>query len=210
MTRTLLERHEDVPAEHYDVAIKKNVFQKYWHFRRFMEVDKFVIPVSGNILDVGCHSGLFTSRIIKKMDDVGGIYGVDVSRCAIDRAKKRIPKGHFKIADAHKLPFPGNFFNAVFCLEVIEHVDYPQQVISEIKRVLKRGGYAILLVPTDNLLFKIIWFLWTLKYKVWRHTHIQSFNGDKLEKLIESNKLKIIESKKFNLGMLKMVKFIKV
>ncbi len=209
MTKTLLERHEDVPSDHYDLAVKNNILQKYWHLRRFYEVNKFITPVSGNILDIGCHSGLFTSKILKKTGKVG-IYGIDVSKTAIEKARKRITKGHFQVADAHKLPFKSGFFNAAFCLEVIEHVDYPQDVISEIKRVLNKEGYGIILVPTDNLLFRMIWFLWTLKYKVWRHTHVQSFTGQKLEELIKLTGMEIINSKTFNLGMLKLVKFVKV
>lgn len=206
--RSLQERHEDVPADHYDLAIRNNIFQKYWHLRRLAEVDKFVIAVGGNVLDVGCHSGLFTDRIIKKITP-SGVYGIDVSPGAIKKARKRIPEGHFHVTDAQQLPFRDNFFDAVFCLEVLEHVDYPDKVLSEIKRVLKKGGYGIILVPTDNLLFKLIWFLWNLKYKVWTHTHVQSFTNTTLEDLIKKNGLKVIDSKTFHLGMLKLVKFLK-
>ncbi len=206
--KTLLERHEEVSADHYDRGIKNNIFQRYWHSKRFIEVEKLITSVSGDILDIGCHSGLFTKRIHGKLLP-NKIYGVDVSKVAIGRAKKRIPSGYFQIADAQNLPFENNTFAAVFCLEVLEHVDYPQKVLSEIKRVLKKGGYSVLLVPMDNLLFKLIWFFWNLKYKVWTHTHVQSFTNSKLEDLIEEKGLKITDSKTFHLGMLKLVKFLK-
>lgn len=208
MSKTLLERHEDVPSDHYDLGIKNNLFQKYWHGRRFLEVDKFITPVSGKVLDIGCHGGLFTERIIKKISSKK-IYGIDISSEAIEGAKKRIPVGHFKVANAQQLPFADNSIDVVICLEVIEHVDNPRKVLSEIKRVLKKEGYGIILVPTDNLLFKLTWFLWTLKYRVWRHTHVQSFTQDKLEVLIKAADMGVVRSKSFNLGMLKLVKFIR-
>lgn len=208
MTKTLLEFHEDVPADHYDLAIANNIFQKYWHLRRFTEVDKFVTAVEGKVLDIGCHGGLFTSRLRKRIGS-GKIYGIDISANAIKKAGERIPGGSFRVADAEYLPFKNNFFNAVFCLEVLEHVDHPEEVLSEIKRVLKSGGYGIILVPTDNLLFRMTWFLWNLKYKVWTHTHVQSFTNSKLENLIKKNGFKIVSLKTFHLGMLKLVKFIK-
>lgn len=206
--KSLLERHEDVPSDHYDLAIQNNWFQKYWHWRRFLEVDKYITPVSGKVLDIGCHSGLFTQRVIKKTSS-HEIYGIDLSPKAIEGVKQRIPFGNFKVADAQDLPFADNSFDAIFCLEVIEHVDDPEKVILGIKRVLKKRGYGVILVPTDNLLFKFIWFLWNLKYKVWSHTHVQSFTNSKLEDLIEMNRLKITHSKIFNLGMLKLVRFSK-
>lgn len=202
--KSLVEIHEDVPADHYDQGIKRNLFQKFWHSRRFTEVLKKIRSVNGPILDVGCHSGTFTKKIIEKLNNKQ-IYGVDISNRAIDLAKEKMPYGHFEVASAEDLPFNENFFEAVFCLEVLEHVDDPKKVLSEIKRVLKKEGYVIFLVPSDNKLFKIIWFLWTLYYPVWRHAHVQSFSGSILEDFISSMRFKIEEVENFNLGMLKLI-----
>lgn len=204
--KSLLEIHEDVPAEHYDKGIEKNIFQRYWHLKRFSEVKKVIKPVSGRWLDVGCHSGTFTSKILPKIGSKK-VSGVDISSSAITLAKKRIPEGGFQVADARKLPFKTNTFEAVFCLEMLEHVDDPISVISEIKRVLKPKGYGVILVPSDNRLFKIVWFLWTMYYSVWRHAHVQSFQNKDLEKIIKKTGLKLKLSKTFNFGMLKLVVF---
>lgn len=204
--RNLVAIHEDVPADHYDVGIAKNLFQKYWHFRRFREVGNVIKAVNGPVLDVGCHGGTFTKLILEKTA-TKEIYGVDISYLAIALIKKKIPFGHFKVADASSLPFQSNFFDEVFCLEVLEHVDNPKQVLNEIKRVMKESSFGVVLVPTDNKLFRTIWFLWTLYYPVWRHAHVQSFNEDSLERILEDTGLKIIQVKTFNLGMLKLVVF---
>lgn len=44
------------------------------------------------------------------------------------------------VADAHKLPFRDGSFDAVIARALIEHVEIPDQVISEVSRVLKPGG----------------------------------------------------------------------
>lgn len=199
-----MEIHEDVPANHYDEGIKNNLLQRIWHARRFSKIREIVKPVDGAILDVGCHGGTFTQKLLAKVGSKK-IYGVDISQSAILLAKKRIPFGEFKIADAASLPYEDSFFEAVFCLEMLEHVDNPIKVLSEIHRVLKRGGYAIILVPSDNSMFKFIWFLWTLYFPVWRHAHVQSFKNSKLEKILKSLNFKKIDSQTFNLGMLKRV-----
>lgn len=202
--KSLQEIHEDVPAEHYDRGIKKNLFQKYWHFKRFQEVQRVVKPIDGAFLDVGCHSGTFTSKVLEKIGSKK-VYGIDISPTSIELIKKRIPFGKFTAGDASNLPYKTNFFEAVFCLEMLEHVDSPQEVLSEIKRVLKKNGYGVFLVPSDNKLFKIVWFLWTLYYPVWRHAHVQSFKNRDLEKILIKLKFKKIKSKTFNLGMLKLI-----
>lgn len=50
-------------------------------------------------------------------------------------------------ADGAKLPFPDDSFDAVFCLEVLEHVPEPAMVMQEISRVLKPGGRAWISMP---------------------------------------------------------------
>lgn len=50
-------------------------------------------------------------------------------------------------ADAAQLPFKDEQFDAIVCLEVIEHVPNPQQVLNEISRTLKKGGQVWLSMP---------------------------------------------------------------
>lgn len=207
--RTLKQIHEDVPVDHYDKGIKKNFFQKIWHHSRFTQIDKEIIPLSDKVLDIGCHSGLFTKRI-KERSKAKKIYGIDISRNAIIHARQRIKDGNFQVADAHKLPFKDNTFGAVFCLEVLEHIENPSQVLSEIHRVLKPKGYSLVLIPTNNLPFRIIWYIWNRIYDVWNHAHVQDFRDNSLEKLVKKANLHISSVKKFNLGMLKIIKFYKL
>ena len=204
MHKSLLKIHEDVAANHYDEGLKRNLFQRYWHSRRFSEILKVIKPVDGLVLDIGCHGGTFTNVILSKIG-TKKIYGIDISYSAIEYAKKKIPDGHFKVADAVNLPFKNNFFDTVLCLEVLEHVDDPSKVVDEIYRVLKKDGYVIILVPTDNRLFKIVWFLWTFYYPVWKHAHVQSFTGKTLERVIKESGLEIKYVKTFNINMLKLI-----
>ena len=49
--------------------------------------------------------------------------------------------------DVHDIPFEGGKFDVVFCNHVMEHVNDDKKAMSEIYRVLKPGGFAILQVP---------------------------------------------------------------
>lgn len=52
-------------------------------------------------------------------------------------------------AAADDLPFPDRTFDRVLCLSLLEHVPQPGAVITEIHRVLIRGGRAVFEVPAD-------------------------------------------------------------
>ena len=52
--------------------------------------------------------------------------------------------------DIHAIPFQDDKFDVVFCNHVLEHVRDDMKALSEINRVLKHGGFAILQVPFFN------------------------------------------------------------
>lgn len=49
--------------------------------------------------------------------------------------------------DIHRIPFEADTFDVAFCNHVMEHVDDDHQAMSELHRVLKPGGWAIIQIP---------------------------------------------------------------
>ena len=56
-------------------------------------------------------------------------------------------KGVTYIADVHRLPVVDSAYDVVVCTQVLEHVQYPQQVLKELNRVLRPGGSLFLTAP---------------------------------------------------------------
>lgn len=209
-TQSAAHLHENVPPDWYHNSMKVNAGQKYWHTRRFDEVGKLMEPVDGQVLDIGCADGVFTNVILKKTK-AKKVIGIDVLKSSIDWAKnhwKKNKKLTFSVGNAHELKYKSNTFSAVFALEVLEHVPEPLKVFKETKRVLKPGGYSVFLVPSDNRLFKVIWFFWTKFWRgrIWDDCHIQSYTDHGLAKLVAKSGLVVEEDKTFLLGMLNVVK----
>ena len=209
-----LELHEHVPANWYYDSIKKDFFQRIWHKSRFREIERISMPAS-EVLDVGCADGMFTN-VILLATRAKKIIGLDVVKTSVEWARKHWKKNNkmkFVVGDAHDLKFPSNSFDAVYCLEALEHVVDPKKVLLEFKRVLRKGGFGVFLVPSDNNLFKIIWWLWLHFYPrgwVWRDTHIQTYRGNYLPAVCRKVGFKVEIDKKFNLGMLHLVRVRKV
>ncbi len=53
---------------------------------------------------------------------------------------------HFDITD---IPFPDRSFDVILCSHVLEHVDDDRRAMGELLRILRPGGWALVLVPID-------------------------------------------------------------
>lgn len=56
-------------------------------------------------------------------------------------------------SDAVQLPFAESSFDAVFILDVLEHIDDDETVLREIRRVLRPGGSLLITVPAFMFLY---------------------------------------------------------
>lgn len=86
------------------------------------------------VLDVGSGPG----HVAKALSDVGAaVRGVDFSEEMVAVAAERFPTLTFEYANAEKLPFEDNTFDAAIANFVVHHLARPAAVFREISRVLK-------------------------------------------------------------------------
>jgi 2-polyprenyl-3-methyl-5-hydroxy-6-metoxy-1,4-benzoquinol methylase len=104
--------------------------------------------IKGRVLDIGGGSGK-VARFYQLNDRNEDVHVIDLSSAAIEIA---MSKGHpAQVLDIQNsaLPYPNDYFDVVLLQEVIEHLQKPDFVLSEIQRVLKNGG--VLFLTTPNL-----------------------------------------------------------
>lgn len=194
--------YRQVPPDYWDTSYKNNIFQRLWYYLRFRALRRITkdINASSNVLDIGCGSGFSIEKIVPESFNV---YGIDINEELIAYAKKTRPNYHFQTGDAENLPFEDKFFDAVFYLDVIEHLKNPALSLKEAYRVLKPEGMVIILVVKEHHpIFKIIWWLWRkTKGKVWQDSHLWIFNEKTLSEIAVEAGFNAFKIHKTHFGM---------
>jgi SAM-dependent methyltransferase len=63
-------------------------------------------------------------------------------------------------SDSLVLPFEESLFDLVICTEMFEHLLWPQQLLKEVKRILRENGLILVSVPNiTSLTYRIAWLL---------------------------------------------------
>ena len=97
-----------------------------------------------DILDVGCGPGFYSMLFGSKGYRVTGIdYSDKMVEEARKNAKDRGVEADFRVMDAQDLQFPDGSFDLVLSRDVFWCLEHPERAYSEILRVLRPGGMAI-------------------------------------------------------------------
>lgn len=92
------------------------------------------------ILDVGTGTGRVSVPLLQRGAD---LVGCDISTRMMARLRQKFPSARLVEADASRLPFPANHFEAVITCHVMHLIGPWREAIREYRRVLRPGGVYI-------------------------------------------------------------------
>ena len=149
---------------------------------------------NGNFLDIGSGLGLglaYAQKLGFKL------YATEFDQNAIDFINTNFDADCF-FGDLKNAKYPNNFFDLIHVSHVIEHVTDLDEFITEIKRVLKKGGFVCIGTPdSSSFLYKLYNNLMFLNFKVPKiidgieHTFI--FSNKLLSNFAHKYNFKIVE-----------------
>ena len=108
------------------------------------------IPQGGITLDVGSGPGNVTASLARAAGPDGLALGVDISEPMLARAVRAEagPNVGFLRADAQRLPFRDETFDAVVSIAMLQLIPEPAAALAEMVRVLRPGARMAVMVPT--------------------------------------------------------------
>ncbi|MCZ6764413.1 MAG: class I SAM-dependent methyltransferase [Alphaproteobacteria bacterium] len=117
-------------------------------------IDRYLGDAAGKkVLDLCCGN----NRLGDLITGVTDIVGIDISNVAIEQARDRsAPRFRFQRGDAHNIECADETFDIVIFCDSTEHVRHIETVLSEMARVLKKGGSAFLTAANVNSVNQIM------------------------------------------------------
>jgi ubiquinone/menaquinone biosynthesis C-methylase UbiE len=118
------------------------------HLHRYSIATNYILDKV--VLDIACGEG-YGSNLMSKSAKF--VYGVDIDSETIANAKIKYVKSNlnFQTGSADNIPIPDASIDVVVSYETIEHHDKHDEMMLEIKRVLKSDG--VLIISTPDKLF---------------------------------------------------------
>jgi SAM-dependent methyltransferase len=125
-----------------------------WAWRRRRALLLREVRPGERVLDLGCGAG----RFVAALRDAGADpVGVELAETALARARSNVPGADLRpVAPDGSLPLGHGEVDVVWCSEVLEHVPDTVALLTEVRRVLRRGGRLLVTVPDHGRVKRVV------------------------------------------------------
>lgn len=172
----------------FDKDYFKNYKEQSFKWEFWSSIAKKYTNKDSFILELGCTYGY----LFKHLEDYKNLYGIDISKHAINVSKSLNHTANFQVMDVQDLKFKPKTFDLIIAIDVLEHLPDPKKGIKEISKVLKPLGILIITTPNPDS------YSHRIKKKKWfaynDQTHISIHNKDYWLNLLKENNFKIKKS----------------
>ena len=146
-TEELVALYQHDMQEIWDRSIAPQIWNQYHN-----QLDLCLSLASQNgvldILDVGCAQG----TLALKLAEAGHrVLAVDLRQGFLDYAKSRHEYGKIEFLQGNVLELElDRSFDLIFANQIVEHLVYPDRLLSRLKACLKPGGMLVMTTPNGN------------------------------------------------------------
>jgi cyclopropane fatty-acyl-phospholipid synthase-like methyltransferase len=180
--------HYRIDAEEFDYFDRDFVTPDERRRREFMCAAVSVRP-GQTLLDIGSGAGWFPIAMARAGARVTAL---DLSARNLDRIREIEPAVHTCTGDALEPPAELGTFDWITAFEVLEHLPDPEAAVAAWKALLNPGGRIVIAVPYKEKIAYTLCIHCNRKTPV--HSHLHSFSGKSLARLLRSQGLRMAGS----------------
>lgn len=146
-----------------------------------------------NVLEVGCATGSSLLEIKNRYKNAN-LYGIEICE-GPGNVAKNLCNCIVGNIENENLPYEDNFFDYIIFGDVLEHLNDPWKILSDMKKYLKKDGYIIASIPNImhvSILYRLFngFFTYT-DAGILDKTHLRFFTLAEIENLFNSNNYEI-------------------
>jgi ubiquinone/menaquinone biosynthesis C-methylase UbiE len=128
-------------------------------------IDKLNLKSNSKVLEIACGTGRDSLLLAKRLSKEGELHVQDISEDMISRCYEKLKdlplKKSICLSNANYLPYPDNYFDALYSFGAMGEFSDKKQVFSEMVRVTKKGGKIV--VGDESV---PVWYRNTEFYKI--------------------------------------------
>lgn len=164
-------------------ADSRGLFDPYrYRFEACVNLAASLAPAA--VLDLGCGTGYMAGLVKARLPGVR-IDGADISPYALAKAEAIDKKIEVNI-DSQDLPLENGAYDCVICAEFLEHLYDPAHALSEVCRVLRPGGGAVITTPNYALVHnRLASLLGRIPQTMLNEQHIRFYTYESLSGLAQ-------------------------
>ena len=196
-------KENKVGKDFWEMRWKESPLRGYVGIEKYLAINKkldrlfkrFIEKGNKRILEIGCAKAKWLIYFAKEFSYE--VYGIDYLEKGVKIAKRNLKiagvKGTILCEDIFQTSLKEQSFDIVYSMGLIEHFEYPAEIIDTHIRLLKNGGTLIITIPNfkDSLYFTLHKILG--KEKTLSETHNFSIMDKKvLRELLQDSGLKIL------------------
>lgn len=140
-------------------------------------------------LDVGCATGVFSRYLKQKYNNE--TWGIEMHQDSANVAKENLNKVLTGSFDEVKDKLPIDYFDCVFFNDVLEHMPYPEECLSFVKKNLSNQGVVFISLPNIRYIGVMREFILKKDWKyrdsgIMDKTHLRFFTKKSMVRMVES------------------------
>jgi 2-polyprenyl-3-methyl-5-hydroxy-6-metoxy-1,4-benzoquinol methylase len=195
--------YEELDEDFYDSSKQADQvgwFRAWYHSGRFRETSRLVEELykEGDVIyDFGCGGSEWNQRHLP-------VHGVDVNEKLLQHGIRAKQLSSYSVAPISESGLPADSADILVLTEVLEHMVSEKEVLAEIRRTLKPGGYLVLSVPFDTI-YSIFFWLFNAQcfyrgyvlgedYYYQRCGHVHHFSRPRLVRLLRQSGFRVLRS----------------
>lgn len=181
----------------FDITAKPKI---YFNVVR-KEMLPFVPKEAKIILEIGCGDGNFGNLLLE--NGAKEVWGIEYEKEQGQIAEKVMTKVFVGDVAEQLLNLPDQYFDAIVCNDVLEHLVDPYTVINKLRPKLKKDGVMISSIPNIRYFRNLFDYFFNKNWDytdsgIMDKTHFRFFTYKSIRKMFESNGYEVVKMEGIN------------